>query len=313
MPVDLILMQFAIGEEAGQLGAGAGAAGRAIVSMTRAEYKVSAIGAWIAGRAEQFNMVDFLPVRAANPGMLQRLTNSPREIDEPVRVSQFQHLPMIVDEEKPVAAPGHIAGNGTDAFNRNCYTVSVAIAWNIFDHDGVAALKFEGNDAHRGVKEVPSGTDAAKVSKGDGHADGAVAAHMEIANIVKEDHSTDATRIVGLADQSADHDVGAARLVDDGGPKLVEVKTEALPALRQRAAAQVRSARDNDASRLAAGVGINDLDSARDVRHWEVKKSKIKSRIRKRIRIKIRSKIRKRIKRKIKSKIRTGPAFRSYS
>ena len=70
------------------------------------------------------------------------------------------------------------------------------------------------------------GVDAAEVRERDDDADGAVAAHAEVADVVEEDDAGGAGRIGRLAEQRADDDVGAARLVDDGGAEAVEAVAE---------------------------------------------------------------------------------------
>ena len=62
----------------------------------------------------------------------------------------------------------------------------------------------------------------------------------------------------GSHKQGADQHVGAARLVDDARAEGVELLAKQLGALRQRPAAEVRPAGDDDARRLAAGVRVDD-------------------------------------------------------
>ena len=58
--------------------------------------------------------------------------------------------------------------------------------------------------------------DPAQMCQRDGHADRAVAAHAEVADVVEEDHARRAGRVARLAEQGADQHVGPARLVHDG-------------------------------------------------------------------------------------------------
>ena len=64
-------------------------------------------------------------------------------------------------------------------------------------------------------------------------------------------------------EQRADDDVRAARLVDDRRAEPVELASEPLAALRERAAAEIGAAGDDHAGRLAAGVRIDDFDALR--------------------------------------------------
>ena len=90
--------------------------------------------------------------------------------------------------------------------------------------------------------------------------DGSVAAHVEEADVVKEDHAGLARRVVRFAEQRADNGVVAARLVDDGGADVIEVGAKAVEAFLDWAAAEIGAAGDDDARGLAAGVGIDYVD-----------------------------------------------------
>ncbi len=58
-------LQLAILRQAGQLGAGAGTARRAIPGLSRTEYEAAAVGGIVIG--EEFDMVDNAAVVAADP------------------------------------------------------------------------------------------------------------------------------------------------------------------------------------------------------------------------------------------------------
>jgi hypothetical protein len=59
------------------------------------------------------------------------------------------------------------------------------------------------------------------VGEGDDEADGAVATHAEVADVIEEDDAGGAGGVDGCAEQGADEDVGAAGLVDDGGAEPI--------------------------------------------------------------------------------------------
>ncbi len=80
---------------------------------------------------------------------------------------------------------------------------------------------------------------AAEMGERRDEADGAVAAHAEVSDVVEEDHAGGAARIDGLAEQGADDEIGTARLVDHGGAELIEIATEALAPLGHRAGAEI--------------------------------------------------------------------------
>ncbi len=99
---------------------------------------------------------------------------------------------------------------------------------------------------------------------GEGHtdADRAVATHAEIADIVEKDDAGDAAGIGRLTKQGADDDIGAARLVDDGGTERVVMALKQSAPVGEATAAKIRAAGDDHARRLAAGVRIDDMDAS---------------------------------------------------
>ena len=103
--------------------------------------------------------------------------------------------------------------------------------------------------------------DAAQVCEGDNDPDCAVTAHAKISDVVKEDDACDARFVARFAQERADEYVGAAGLVDDGGPETVVMLPKSPELVGDRTAAQVGSPADDDACGFAAGMGIDDLDS----------------------------------------------------
>ncbi len=69
--------QLAIGEEAGELGAGAGAARRAVVSLAGTEDEVAPVVRRVERRSEQLDMIDFFSVISGNSLPDQRLPHTP--------------------------------------------------------------------------------------------------------------------------------------------------------------------------------------------------------------------------------------------
>jgi hypothetical protein len=67
------------------------------------------------------------------------------------------------------------------------------------------------------------------------------------------------------AQQRADEDVGAARLVDDGRTEPIEFLAKDARAFRERTATQVGASVDDETSGLAGGVRIDDVD---EVHGW---------------------------------------------
>ena len=104
-------------------------------------------------------------------------------------------------------------------------------------------------------------TDAAQMRQRDHETNRAVAAHLERPDVVEEEDARDARLVRRLHEQRADNHIRPARFIHDGGTKTIMLFAEDLQLLRHRAATKVRPPTDNDASRFAARVGIDDLDA----------------------------------------------------
>lgn len=114
---------------------------------------------------------------------------------------------------------------------------------------------------------MESGLDAAYVFESYGEADGAVSAHIEIADVIEEDDAGGTVGFEGFAEKCADDGVITAGFVDDGGAEMVEVAAEALEAFVEGAVAEVGEAFDDETGGFAAGVGINNSDAVHGIRH----------------------------------------------
>ena len=101
----------------------------------------------------------------------------------------------------------------------------------------------------------------AQVRQRDHQADGAVAAHAEIADVVEKNHTRCAGRIFRFDQQRAHHHIRTARFIHDGGAKVVVCLLKTVTPDRERSAPKVRATGNNDARRFAAGVRINDPDA----------------------------------------------------
>src|SRR5262249_30633567 len=106
---ELALGELAVGQQAGDLRAGASAARRAIVSLPRAEYEVLAIGARHGRWAEELDVID---LRAGVPRHALRregLANPPGDFGQAIDMGKLERLTVLGDEKEPVASPGHVA------------------------------------------------------------------------------------------------------------------------------------------------------------------------------------------------------------
>ncbi|MNZ87507.1 hypothetical protein D3C78_1063670 [compost metagenome] len=85
--------ELAVGGQAGQLGAGAGAAGRAVIGLAGAHDEVAAVGIRVGGK--QLDMVDGGAVLAGDALGLQGLEHRPGERGESFAVVQLDALAVL--------------------------------------------------------------------------------------------------------------------------------------------------------------------------------------------------------------------------
>ncbi len=144
---------------------------------------------------------------------------------------------MFAYKEEPVASPGDVARE--EAVARNVYLngCSVAEAWDVVHRDASVIMQVGGDVSDWRLQLVHAWSDPAQVGEGSHYADGSVAAHAEIADVVEEDDGCGCVRCDGFEQQRADYDLGAAGFADYAGAEAVEVRSEAVEPLLQRAIA----------------------------------------------------------------------------
>lgn len=185
-------------------------------------------------RAEQFDVIHF---RAALG--IHGLPHAPAVIRERVGVLQREFLSVLRDEEKPIAAPGDVAGDFAQAGNVHGEILFRAPAWNVGDRDFAVRMQRGGDDTHRGFNPVLAGFDPSEMRERDNEANRPVPAHAEVADVVEEDDAASAGLVLGLDQQRTDDDLRAARFVDDGGAVVVEVALKSRAPSGQRTATQI--------------------------------------------------------------------------
>ncbi len=130
---DLARLEFAVGVEARELGAGAGAAGRAVVRLAGAEDEVLAVGAGRGGRSEQLDVVDLAAIGPGDvrwlraPGERARCNRSVRrgassESSLAVIADRKNQLPPQAMSPLTVPMPGTSTrhGGGAAVARRRC-------------------------------------------------------------------------------------------------------------------------------------------------------------------------------------------------
>src|SRR5205823_4918669 len=132
LPPDLALAQLPVGREAGELGAGAGAARRAVVGPAGAENEVADVVRRVLRRAEELNVVNLLPADPGHPAPRQFLSQPPGVIGEALDVREFEFQAVRTTKEEPVPAPGDVAGDGADPRHIDADVRGQAVARHIF-------------------------------------------------------------------------------------------------------------------------------------------------------------------------------------
>src|ERR1019366_8836522 len=259
---DLAGFQLAIGVEAGQFRAGAGAARRAVVGFTGAEDEVLAVGAFHGGVAKEFDVIDHAAIVAGDAVGLEALADAPRKIGEFIDAFECDLLSVAAAQEEPVAGPGDVSVDPADARRLHRDVRGAAVAGDVAQGHSAIGVQVRVDVAHHGLQaDAGAALDAAHVFQGGQQADGAVAAHAQVADVVEEDHAGVVGGAGRLAQQRAHDGVVAARLIHGGRAEAVEPGAEAGQALGDGAVAQVGAARDDDARGFSAGVRINNLDA----------------------------------------------------
>src|SRR5271168_347507 len=167
----------------------------------------------------------------------------------------------MAHEEKPIPAPGHVAAHFAVSRYVDCNVGSAAITCDIVDRDLAAFVQNCADCSHRGFYFVFARFYAVHVCQSCHQADGAVTAHAEVADVIKEDDGGGAGGIDRVSEQSAHHDVGTAGLIHHSGTKIVVISAKTFQAIGERTRAKVRAAAHYQSGGLAPGVGVDHSNS----------------------------------------------------
>jgi maltose alpha-D-glucosyltransferase/alpha-amylase len=166
-----------------------------------------------------------------------------------------------VDQEEPVSTPCYVAAYSAIAWHIEKNIGRASVAFNIAHGNFAGIVQDSAHCSHGRFDPMLSGINATQVRQGDNQTDRAVAAHSQVAHIIKEDYPRVAGGIGRFAEKRSNHHVGSTRFVDHCGPEGVMLVTKAPQPLGQRATAQVWTSAHHYASRFAPGVGIDHPDS----------------------------------------------------
>jgi hypothetical protein len=202
----------------------------------------------------QFDVVDLRALRTTNAGGGERLANLPGEKNELVKVRFRDSERMLLDQKKPVAAPGNVAGHRAESGNIDMDGSGPSVAGNIFKGHSVVFVQRDSHDADRCLYAVGSGLDPAKISERGDDADGSVPAHAQAPAVVEENDARNTIRASGLAEQRAYDCFRGTRFSDQSPAEGFVFFLKQKAALLQVAASKVRAAFNDGSGRLTAGV-----------------------------------------------------------
>lgn len=265
---DLSRCKFFIGIEACEFGASSGAAGRTVIGIAGAEHKIFRVGFLrIDGWAEGFNVVDLATIGPRDALIGERLFDGRCELGESGNLFTSHRGALVLDEEKPIAAPGNVAGDGAVARHLDGHGFSIAIRRDIVDRDRAIGIQMQGDRSDRGLDNIRTCGDASHVCESDTEPDRAMNAHVQGAIVVEINHATEILRVVWGKQQSPYHGIVATRFIRDTAAEPIKLFTEDLRLLRHGPATEVGDAIDDDAGRLTSRVGVNDLQFVLRILH----------------------------------------------
>src|SRR6266487_3506424 len=186
---DLSFFELPFSVETGHFGASACATWRTVIGFARTKHKIYAVYSIAFRGSAQLNMIYLLAARAGNSSAGQCLPNSPGKFSEDINIVECQSLTMIIDEEKPVSTPGHVAGNRTNLRNIHGYICSQSITGHIRDRNVTFFIEAGFNRSHRSFNAMSSRFDPIQIVQRGDNADRSVPAHSQVANVIEKDGS----------------------------------------------------------------------------------------------------------------------------
>jgi len=251
-----------IGVKACHFGAGASATWRAVITLTGAEHEVAAVSGRVSRFRKEFDVIYVAVVFASDASTLQSLADAPSKAGEFFEIAEgYLNWAFALSEIKPVAAPGNVAGDSAMALDFDGDIFSVAISRDVAHRDKSAAMRLRTNVSDRRFDSDAARLELTEVGEGGDQADGAVAAHADKSNVVKEDNAELVGRVRRLTEECADDGVITARFIDDGGAKLVVMFAKDGKAFAHGTGAEVGCAGKHEPGRFTAGMRIDYLNA----------------------------------------------------
>jgi hypothetical protein len=205
-------------------------------------------------------MVDLGALRALNAVGGKRLANLPGEMDELVKVGSCNRVGVMLDQKKPIAAPGDVAGHRAVPGNFDVDGSGPAVAGYVLEGHRAVFVQGGSHDPHRCFKAVKARLDPAQVCERGYDTDRSMSAHAQASAVVEENDARNAICTGGLAKQCAYHRFGSPGFGDESPAEGFVIPLKQKATLLQVTAAEVRGTFDDGSRRLAAGVRIDNPD-----------------------------------------------------
>ena len=252
--------ELSIGRQTREFGGGPGSAWRAIVRLARTEHEVLAVRVRIARRAEQLDVVDLLPIGARDAFAFKRIANTPSAVGQPLDVLE-RRSPGRDRLTRKNQLPPHATSAGHAAVARNSTVTALCmpVARHVF-HRNFAARAKSPSPCRPAFRSVLAGPILPRCASVTTSADGTVAAHAQVSDVVEEDYARRRRRTqqVQQATRRRAHRIPAVRSRPPNGKG--HTPSGSGRAFGHCAFTQIRSAFDYHSGRLAAGVRIDHLD-----------------------------------------------------
>src|SRR5919199_1637489 len=205
--------ELAVGGQASQLRAGARSTWRAVVRLARTEHEITGVGV-VPARTDELDVIDRSATYAGHSRTIKRRADAPGKVRQMLDLFEAQILPMIVDQEEPVAAPGHVSGDLPIPLDLDGDLLCMTKAGHIIDSHAPIFEEARRHRTHRRFNAMLAHADPAKIGERGHEADGAMAAHSQVGNVVEENDARGAGRIARFAEWCPNQDIRPARLVN---------------------------------------------------------------------------------------------------
>src|SRR5262252_3483845 len=107
---------------------------------------------------------------------------------------------MMAHEKEPVPTPRHVAIYIAIIGNRYFHVCRAAVTGNVIDGYFTAVMQHSRHNTHRGLNLVFARSNPVHIRQRCDQPNGSMAAHAEVADIIKEDDTGGALRVQRLAE-----------------------------------------------------------------------------------------------------------------